>query len=351
MTAVYQPFKRIDVDRVRDEVSSERGARSIIERYGLEVRQRSSRWLRLRECPRCHYVSSSLAIGIRVDGEAWVHHSSARECRGDMFDLIGACEGFDARKDFRRALKIAMEMILIDGEVDDDERIARENERRKRREDAARAERQRIEAAQISAGNEWARLKREWWKKPRAYVESRRLDARKLIEHGYLLLDQDGNACVPLFGFDGELVNIARRFARPRDPSRKVTCMKDCPHSGGAYLGRLQEIQHGTTAVLTEGIFDSLTAAQIWPERVILGASGKGQLATIARHAAPLILEHGGRLVLVPQNDASGGGQDAMVRAGRAAQEAGLVLDRHLFVLDITPHKDLSDAHCHGWRP
>ena len=73
-----------------------------------------------------------------------------------------------------------------------------------------------------------------------------------------------------------------------------------------------------------------------------------GQLPALVEAAAPRVRDAGGKLVLIPDDDDIGKRQ--AIRAGEAALKAGLVMDKTLLVVEVTPHHDLNEAHCAGWK-
>lgn len=188
-------------------------------------------------------------------------------------------------------------------------------------------------------GCHWDADRKAWW--IGSHAEAETLEARALVR-----FTAAGDICVPLYDFEGELVTVARRLLSPVD-GRKI----HIPRGGtqrGTMLGRVQQIGRGPT-MIAEGIFDALTAAQLWPNRLVLGAGGAGQLPTVARFVAARVRRARGQLWLIP--DVDDVGQARAADAIRAARGHGLAVGHDLHVVDISPHHDLNDAHRAGWTP
>lgn len=345
---------KLDLEDVRAELHVE----DVIRKYGLHVRNRGSQY-RLAECPRCHDSSSSEAIAIDKRTGRWLHHGRERdaggECSGDLFDLIAACEGLDAKRDFTKVLEIAAKIAGVEA------RPLTETERAERRAYRQRlvAERQRqadldeanmLRDAKIKASSAWQRLGhiRET-RTARAYLRHRGLDGNHLLEQDHARSDLPGNVCVPLWSLDdSELVNVVHRVVSEKNTGPKVLGLPGCPTSG-TLCGRVADITNGASVIIAEGVVDTLTAIQRWPGRVVLGAHGAGRMASIVETVAPIVKTKGGKLVLVPDGDDVG--QRCAIKAGEAALAAGLEMDRTLIVLELGVHHDLNEAHCAGWSP
>ena len=340
---------RIDVEDVRAELQVD----DVLRRYGLKYRRSGSQY-RLKECPRCHEKSSREGITIRLSSGLWSHFGRERknggECSGDLLELVAACEGWDRRRDWLRILTRAAEIAGVEARpLTSEERAARRVDRARREQERRRAEATEEEQAhaarRLNASVEWRRYTTHH-EEGLDYLRSRGLEPRPLIEAGHVRFSCDGDVCVPLWDFGGELCTVVRRVRAPKNPADKVFVARGGTQKG-TLLGRIQEID-SHDVVLVEGVMDALTAVQLWPDRLIIGASGAGQLRRVVEHAAPRIREHGSRLWLVPDGDDIG--QTCALHAGQAALEAGLVMDRDLLVIDLG-HHDLNDAHRAGWKP
>lgn len=346
---------RIDVNDVRLELRIEH----VMERYGLHARKRG-RAIRLPECPSCRLHSSSKAVWINTRKDTWGHFGHGKReggsCYGDAFDLIAVCESLDRRRDWQRILEIAAKIAGVDARpLTDAERAERrayhERMRAERDRLAEIEETKMLMEAKLKATATWQRLASQRRNIAlRAYLRTaRKLNPEPLIEADHVRSDLLGNVHVPLWSLDdGELVNVVSRAISEKNTGPKVLGLAGCP-TAGTLCGRLAEIQAGSKVLIAEGVIDTLTAIQLWPDHVVLGAHGAGRLTQIVEAAAPIVHAKGGRLVLVPDGDDVG--QRCAINAGEAALDAGLEMDETLVVVDLGDHHDLNDAHCAGWKP
>jgi len=346
---------RVDVEDVRAVLAVE----DVIRHGDLEVSNGGSQY-RLAECPRCHEKSGSKAIAINKATGAWLHHGHERaaggQCSGDLLDLLAAVEGKDPRRDFAEIVEVAARLAGIEARpISESERAElrarRERIAAERQAAADREEASMLHEAKLRAAAMWQRIAPQRHNRTgKAYLRlERALDPDPLIDGGYVGFDQLGNPHVPLWSLDdGDKVNVVKRIITPREGEPKILGLSGCPTSG-TLGGRIRDIDGKATVTIVEGVIDTLTAIQLWPDHVVLGAHGAGRMARIAEVAAPIIRARGGRLVLVPDGDDVG--QRCAVRAGEAAIAAGLVMDETLVVLDLGAHKDLNDAHRAGWKP
>lgn len=147
----------------------------------------------------------------------------------------------------------------------------------------------------------------------------------------------------------GEVCGVQHRVTDPL-ATTKVLTAKGSRCSGAALYGRIAELdrQGADVAAIVEGLMDTATAVLAFPGCAVFGAPGAGQMAGITAAVAPVIRELRGWLLLVPHFDDDGiaGGKAAR----RAAEAAGLVLDRDLHLVDLGTHNDLNDAWRAGWR-
>jgi hypothetical protein len=118
--------------------------------------------------------------------------------------------------------------------------------------------------------------------------------------------------------------------------------------------------------IVVEGVFDYLTALQLWPTCDVLGATHAGSYALVARHAAKALANRGGgKVVLVAQNDdpetddAAYRSRDSVVEAkkdgaaDRAVDHAAKNVINLLGLygpswVECRPFKDLNDLHRAG---
>lgn len=324
------------------------------------VRARRSRsQFRVRQCPRCGEQSKREAIAIDATTGAWCHfgreRSAGGECSGDLVDLVAALEGLDARRDFALVRKRCEEIAGVDcSTTSDSDRAARRASRERQAEErlklAELEERERRERALVIAGEHWRGLRRRH-RAGEIYLKARGIDPEPLIERHLVRFESRGDVAVALHTADGRVISVVRRVLAPREGAPKVLTLAGCP-SIGTMVHALPDIVHGRDVVLVEGLTDALCASLAWPNAVVLGANGAGRLPRIAAAAASRVKLAGVRLLLAPDDDEVGA--RAMIEAGTAAVNAGLVLHRNLRVVDCgadTDAKDLADAWQRGWRP
>lgn len=331
---------RIDTAEVRDAISVE----SVLDRYGLQARRRGSQY-RLTLCPRCGAKSNREAIAIDARTGRWCHHGHERPaggmCSGDILDLIAACEGLDCTKDFRRVAERAADIAGLTT-VSDVERDLRQAQLRERARQQIIAELERATAARSTAGDIWQRHQVRC-ERGETYLRQRSLDPVTLVARGVVRFSPQGPV-VAIRDADGHPISTAtRRY----DNTPKVMALKD--HSTrGTMIDALQDITHSKPVVLVEGVVDALTARLAWPEAVILGANGAGNMPKIAEQAIVRIKLAQARLLIVPHDDEPG--IRAATHAGRIAIAAGIELEDQLVIVGL-PQKDLNDAWSQGWRP
>jgi hypothetical protein len=338
---------RLDPDHVRDELRIE----DVADHYGLGDPGHDVR--RVPTCPYCGAKSTGVTIDTR--SQRWGHFGHGKReggrCYGDALDLIAACEQLDRHRDFDRVLTLGATIAGVEArDLTPEEREARRIERERRNAERLKqleADRvKRYRDAKFRAAQDWHTMIRGRWNAAgMRYLRSRRLDPGPLIEGDYVRFDAYGNVAVPLYGFDGDLINVVRRTINGTEP--KTPGLKECP-TEGTLSGRIQEITAAST-IVCEGVIDTLTAVQRWPGRTVLGAHGAGNMEAVTAAAAPRVLAAGGKLVIVADDDETG--QRAALLAGKAALRAGLVMDETLLLVDLGGHKDLNEAHCKGWRP
>lgn len=297
---------------------------------------------RTRLCPMCGPRSRDAVVVNLVTGR-WIDH--AHGCSGDMFDIVASLAGLDARRDFVRVKELAAELAGLDASTPTGDLTQRRADTARRRAEQERVnkelQRERREEAISRATPTWLGLAR------RSDVGEQYLASRgvlDVLEH--VRFTPSGEVALALHGADGRIVNVVRRRRPGSEP--KVLGMKGAP-TAGTFIDAVSGIVHGRDVVLCEGMFDALTAHIAWPDAVILGAHGAGNLPRIAAAAIPRVKLAGSRLVLVPHADAAG--HKAMEIAGRRALAAGLVLDVRLLLVEGHGAKDLNEAWVSGWRP
>jgi phage/plasmid primase-like uncharacterized protein len=326
----------------RDQIRVELGVERVMDAFGLRGPIRNG-WYRLALCPRCGEKSSREAVAIEASSGRWLHHGRERsaggDCSGDLFDLVAACEGLDARKDFAKVLQRAGQLAGYSAHDPDlDRRVQARLIQIQAAEELDRLAR--LDAA-ASAAEHWDALAHRH-PKGETYLTRRGLDPYALP----VRYSNDGDVCVSLNSASGAVLSVATRLLepgqRPKVLVRKGTTTK------GTMVDAVSDIVHGRDVVLAEGLMDALTARVAWPRAVVLGANGAGNLAAVAKSAMPRIKLAGARLFLVPHDDEPG--VRAMTAAGQIALAAGLQIGAQLRVIDLH-EPDLNAAWCAGWRP
>lgn len=320
----------------RDDVVQQLRPAAVLDHFGVKARH-SGGELRTHVCPVCGPRSRE-AVAVNAATGRWIDH--AHGCRGDVLALLAGLAGLDIRRDIRRVLDLGASLASVEPTIH--QHAVRQHDERTRVE-ADRRE------ARYRAANEWRRLARvRRHEVGERYLRCRRLDPQILVEGDYVRFYANGDLAVPLWSMeDGEIVNVVRRVIAPTGDEPKVRGLRGCPTSG-TLIGRVHEVERGY-AMIVEGVADALTAVQLWPDRVILGAHGAGRVADVVRASAPRVRDRGAGLVLVPDGDDVG--QRCALRATDIAIASGLVVGRDLHLIDVAPHHDLNEAHCAGWLP
>lgn len=341
----------------RDVVLASLQPRDVIDRFQLQGRVTGDE-LRTRLCPTCGPRGRADSVAINLTTGRWSDH--AHGCSGDLLALVAALAGLDIKRDFERVLELAADIAGV-GPESDPAAVQRHRDRMREAEQRAAVEKeQRQAAAKERARTWWAGLFRSH-DVGRRYLRDRRgLDVDQLIERQLVRFGDRGDVYVALRSSTGGVINVVRRVLTPGD-GPKVLGLKDAP-ALGTLVGHLQQLRAGTTAVVTtavvtEGVIDSLTAALAWPDAVILGAHGAGNYATIVAYASRFLHERRGRLLLPAHHDRAG--EAALDDAMHCALEAGMVCadiagepEARVHVVNFgAEHNDLNDAWRAGWRP
>lgn len=359
-TPSHATAPRFDADEVRARLTI--GA--VLQAEGIKAVE-SGGEVRFRTCPCCGNHAAP-DVSADIDSGRWYCFSCAQS--GDLFDFVAHSRRLDIRAEFPDVLAVAASMAGVGPSTAPQvSQQARQVRRAQERADAkireAREREAKLTQSRQIAASCWNDLSTSSTA-GEAYIASRGLAA--LIGHPRIRYSRVGWPSVPLFYWDGSQINDAtRRFddASPiafgdlpdvrwphimREGDPKSRGLKGCT-TAGTLLGRLCDIAPYQSAVIAEGVFDSLTALLCWPAALVLGAHNAGTYATVARMAAPVVKAAQGRLLLVCDNDAAG--QAARDGALSAATAAGLVVGESVRVVDIGPHKDLNAAYQAGWRP
>lgn len=317
----------------------------VIPACGLDARQRG-RAYRVRTCPFCGDKPSrqGAAFYRRKRDGAWRYtHHGHEGCAGDLLDVIAAAEHIDRRRELPKLLEVAGGIVGITANDPDlDRRVAE-------RVAADRIEREREEqeraAALAKMPATWAALDRRSLVGER-YLLSRGLDPAEL--RNVVRFTPSGELALPMRSHtDGAIVGIQYRSA---DAHKLFRCEPHSDADEAALCGKPSDLdpEGVDVAVVAEGLGDSLAAHLAFTGCAIYGAAGAGQLANIVEAIAPRVRECRGWLLIIPHDDEAG--VSAVVEAMDAGEQAGLVENRDLHLVDIGEHKDLNDAWQAGWR-
>lgn len=344
---------KYDVDEIREAL----GARveELLTAHGIEF-STGGRNLRLRTCPNCRERAKRGSVKVAVDDGRFNHFGHSKRdgggCSGDAIKLFAVLSDLSIENDFPNVLARAAAFVGISPEdLNDDElkqrRLKRQAEAAIRHAQREQERRERLDFAHKEATEHWNRLQRSN-RAGEAYLKSRALESLPLVERGLVRFDSYGNVAVPLFAFDGRLVNVATRRITDGDPRAPV--LKGCPIEG-TLIGSATGLAKGARVYMPEGIFDSLTAAQQWPDATVLGAHSVGEIVRIAEYISPRLRDLGGSLVIVP--DADDIGRLRACQACEAAIDAGLEYGTGWFTIEpgAAGHHDLNDAIRAEWRP
>jgi hypothetical protein len=307
---------RLDVGEVRAALR----AADVLARFGIEAR-RAGDQLRTHHCPTCGQRSRDAVV---IDAETGVWTDHAHGCAGDVLALLAGYASIDIARDFRRVLELAAELAGTH---------------------APPSFTSPARAARPDFTEQWTALSR-WHERGAEYLAGRGLYPLELRAQDVVRYSAAGDPAVALRDLrTGAVVGIQeRRSAGPH--TVKGGAVKDA-----ALIGRATELGRDgvDTAVICEGLVDSLTAVLAWPACAVFGAPGAGQLRSIARVVAPAVAAIAGWLFIAIDFDEPGIANGAQAIA--AAVDAGMVVDRDLHVVDLGRHHDLNDAWRAGWRP
>lgn len=328
----------------RDQVLEALRADDVARHLGITGTWRG-RWMRARRCGRTDHDSD--AFGLARDG-MW--HCWSCDEGGDLLKLIAIGEGLDVRAEFPAVLEVA---AGIAGLVDEDDfgggvvapkvrpppppvdPIARRIEvARKRGAWAWARMQQRIPAStgKLSGADRYLELVRGL---PTSQVRAREEYREAPILISKAELERMG-------GDDSDLAKFARMFAHPGialpvrspidgaivdirvrryEPGTKADGTERAKIVG--MLGGVTSYDHGDAGrellgcygfphdlssdcvIVTEGMFDYLTALVAWPNADVLGAVEAGSMSLVAKVAAKALARRGddGRLIIVEHED------------------------------------------------
>jgi phage/plasmid primase-like uncharacterized protein len=316
----------------RDAVLSALVPTAVFDHHGVEYR-RCGNEIRAKLCPACGPRSRDAVCVSTVTG-LWVCHRCG--AHGDVLALVAQLAELDVEREFPRVLERAAEIAGLVGSTFAPTRT---------RAPAA------LPTSTLDWDERWAALDRRSLGGER-YLMGRGIDPRALRAAGDVVrYTPHGEPAVALCGLEmGELVGIQHRRVDGGEP--KVLCARGSRIAGAVLLGRLDDLDdHGEgvdVAVIVEGLADALTAVLAFPGCAVFGAPGANQLESVAAAVAPRVVACRGWLLLVADDDDAG--VNGAVAAVRAAQRAGLVLDRDLLLVDLGEHHDLADAWRAAWR-
>lgn len=319
---------------------------AVFRTHGIELSGRG-RELRASSCPVCGVRSRSDAVSVNAERGLWRCHVC---CAGG--DALGALAGFvglDCRRDFRKVIALAADLVKEDLSTALLMRHPRADVMRsiyqRRAEDAAKRVAEQTDAV-ARARLLWRRLTGDH-ANGRSYLLRRGIDPTELIRREVVRFHVDGSPAVAMFDESGDLVNMVTRRITPGN-GPKVIGLRGCP-TLGSLVGLVPKIRRGVHVVVVEGLADTLTAVLAWPEAVVLGAHGASRYPDVVRAAArQLVAMGGGRLGLALDDDAAG--RKAGERALELAAAEHFDMAR-IEVVELGEHHDLAEAWCAGWRP
>jgi len=335
----------LDIDEVRQRLTAE----LVLDHYQFATKRDGHDERSSTACPRCS-DHSRRAFVINLQTGQWQCFPCGYG--GDPLRLVAEFERLSDRTDFRAVLAKAAEIAGVTAsDLPDEERQRRRAARKAERAQLEAAERQRRAelAAQAvpHATSYWGELARHDVR-GEAYLVERGVAAAMRFDLIRFDRQHGGSPAIALHTRDGKIRNVVRRRL-PELGEPKTPGLARCP-TPGTLVNTVNEIEivRGDV-VVTEGVFDSITAALAWRKAVVLGAHGAGNLPSIVRAAAPLVAKVKTRLLIVPHGDRTGCEQAR--EACRAAQAVGLsVIDGTLGIIK-TGAKDLNEAWLQGWRP
>jgi hypothetical protein len=298
---------------------------AVIARYRIEGRRNVDEF-RTRECPKCGQRDRD-AVSVNLVTGFWC--CFAHGCRGDVLALLAGYAGLgDDAASFADVLALAGDVIAGSGPRD---------VRRLRTVIEPKWTAERLDGAATRAGRVWASFVT---RSPlgEAYVTARGLG--DILATGLVRFAGGSAPAVALFDEAGRVVNVVRRMREPTPDAPKHLGLRDCP-TMGSFVGHVAQVTASSHVVLTEGVFDALTARLAWPGAVVLGAHGAGNLARLADAAAA---RGPASLRAIPHADEAGRRHMEAARQAVAARGGRL----ELVGLDT---KDLNAAWCVGWRP
>lgn len=316
-------------------------ARDVI--AALDIPGRSSgREFRMNVCPKCGPRSRD-SVSINLATGRW--RCFAHQCKGDLLTFLALHAGLRCSDQFAEVLALAQRIAGTSGPSAPTV--------------AARASRDRsaeLERAKQEVPRLWDQLP-EISAAAATYMAARGLAllvGRRDVVRGTPLpavrssswhervstILSIPSVVVPSYDLeDGTMCNLTSRRLQPGTRS-KVMGLPAVPKTRGngvpvGTFGRWCDYREKPRdVVLVEGVFDYLTARQMFPDQLVLGVDGGDLLAGVVRQIATAIHRAGRSLLLVPHNDPAG--ETSIGAAVVVAVGAGLRLGRGLQILDVT---------------
>jgi len=305
-----------------------------LEAYGYSG-TKSSDGYRYNDCPSC---GDGCRGKFKANAEVCICHSCGFS--GDLFAVAGAVLDLSS-ENFGKIVDTCAEVAGIEGDYNKSEYETRRQEFQQRQEQEARRRAQERENAERGAAEIWRTLKTRS-QAGQEYVASRGV----LPQHaGRECKYTSRSVCLPLWR-DGEVVNIVgRRFDGWTKP--KIRGLDRCG-TRGTFGKPVLNSSHQGPIVVVEGFFDYLSARQLSPTRLVLGAHGCTNLPYVAEIAARLACGAGAGLVLVSHRDAAG--QKHAEKAKAAAVDAGMSPSAMTDFVVAEGCNDLNDHLCASGR-
>lgn len=345
-------IQRLDKGRIAEALRPSR----VLATHGIKFTRHGGQ-LKFGTCPKCGKRSRSDTVSANEANGVWFCHRC--QARGDIFAMVAGLSGLDLRAGFVKVLEESAAIAAVNATVDTSatpyQRV------RELRPPPSHDDSERNTTSNAIAKPLWLSLATE------SAAGSEYLNQRGLkrdVLDDAVRFSKPGWPSVPLYSFDGELVNvITRRFPWAEPVSRRVRPGMDWPHvirhndaskvrgltgctTKGTMVGSLRAAE-SRDVVIAEGVFDTLTAIQAWPEAAVLGASGASNLPEIARRTAPILCANGRHCRIVM--DADDAGERATTEAIAVLRNGGVPSSR-IEVVDIGAAHDLNAAWLAGWR-
>ncbi|HET9893276.1 MAG TPA: hypothetical protein VFQ42_22550 [Mycobacterium sp.] len=347
-----------------DDISGALTVADLLAYAHIEVIDRGRGDLYGHQCPREYHRKSERAFTINRETGQWTCYACVGDdggpLSGNKLQLLSEHERLTSPDDFPRVLAIAKQLSGI-GDVNTDELARRRRDRQaaeaQRRADRA-ADQKRWHVLSIEhATQHWNTLDTDHQPGLDYLAERGVVDA---VGRGLVRFDHTdrGSVAIPLYDDDGQIANVIRRrlpqhCKTPDDRFRPLSIQDGDRHRGlwarGSYGNPIGDVEPGRDVVLTEGFFDAITAALAFPQARVIGARSATDLAGIARAVAPLVKQHGTRLLIVCHEDDAG--YHGALAACREAHAAGLRIGTGALAIVDCGASDLNDAWRAGWRP